>query len=1197
MAASEPRVAVVELYNGSSERLPRLDSSSEQMMGEVLDRSNCCRLVSVEELSEALRIHAFSVSQTRGNPSQVAALGALVGADYVVTGEVLNYLQDDSSHEMEAEIVVVAVATGSYVYQKRHIASAFDMSSKKQHRLLLKKILTEASNELFEVFPGFTHTATHRRAGDSSSHGSGPGLKGRVGKFSSSLMRGWKKKLKSLAPEVKPANPSSSERQERRRGNNSRQTHPPTMGGQVAPQLHPQAIAAQGGSQVHRPGAGLPPSVDPLGDGWRLVERGQGISARALFKQALTEALEKGDRRSEASAHDGLCEVWKHQGAPQLRASALAHCRLALETHQELGDPSAEVRTLLRLATIHSAIGQTTASFGLLDRASEILGPDARPEDLAELHEGRAQAQLGLGDLEGASKELRKVVDLSTTSNNPVREERAYGTLARIAVSLGRFEEADGYLQASLDLYEQGGDSGKVVDSIVDRLRQSTSSIPLSSVMPSNYAGWSPESSPRDPGFEDPRYQEALRLAYEDVLADIPVAVDSYLKQQSYLEAQFDYLIKPGLDMVIRPLSEVPPAQICPVFQRSEILADRVQLYRSLGRADLASETLKKAWRAWFESSGKIEAVLVDSFWPTGSQPAKGTSLLNFPSATAESLQEAGVVPPPPLTSAACGRTEPSRRKLWSAEASLATGNLEVSLSGSKEMSTSGEPAVRIEAFGGKGRIYEARGEWSKALDAYQQAIRWAEALREGARVNPMSYSATLQGTYDALIALLAEQGDAQSAFDFSERARSYGLRRLLLGEDLQLKRVSDRDLADLRALEVKIAQLKTTFAPSKGKLDPGGRVEARISELEQQRQSLLDRTESANPEAGSLLGNRVVSLSDIQHFLPPSTTMLVYYSLEEETLVWIVDDQEAHLEILDADRELLRGLTREVREEIEFQESAIQPAGKLYDHLIRPVEERIRHSSLLIVPHGALHHLPFGALWDRSAEKYLLETRSIALGPSVTALRHLDRKRSPFHGEALVLGNPDGSLELAETEAEEIALGFATGAFVKGAAEKRLVLERAASTDILHLAAHGVIDSAKPMESHIALAPAGPDGRLSVGEVYSLDLGEANLVVLSACRSGVGALSPGDDVVSLSRAFLVAGAPSVVTTLWNVDSRSTAHLMKLFYRNLTESETSIAAALQRAQLEILQTEGWESPYFWAPVTLTGSSEKWQGLN
>jgi CHAT domain-containing protein len=113
----------------------------------------------------------------------------------------------------------------------------------------------------------------------------------------------------------------------------------------------------------------------------------------------------------------------------------------------------------------------------------------------------------------------------------------------------------------------------------------------------------------------------------------------------------------------------------------------------------------------------------------------------------------------------------------------------------------------------------------------------------------------------------------------------------------------------------------------------------------------------------------------------------------------------------------------------------------------------------------------------------------------------------------------------------------------------------------------------------------------LSVADVYDLDLKNASLVVLSACETGIGQVNASDDITSLNRAFIYAGSPSVLASLTTVRDDSTALLMSAFYSGLAKGLTK-AEALQAAQADIRNLQGFENPYFWAFFTLTGDPGK-----
>jgi len=144
---------------------------------------------------------------------------------------------------------------------------------------------------------------------------------------------------------------------------------------------------------------------------------------------------------------------------------------------------------------------------------------------------------------------------------------------------------------------------------------------------------------------------------------------------------------------------------------------------------------------------------------------------------------------------------------------------------------------------------------------------------------------------------------------------------------------------------------------------------------------------------------------------------------------------------------------------------------------------------------------------------------------------------------------------------------------------------ELGGSYDLLHIASHGSLSEMTPLFSALLFAPSKDyDGRLEVHEIFGLDL-HSYLVTMSACQTALGLMSKGDDMVGLSRAFIYAGTPSIIASLWDVDDRSTAKLMKEFYTNLKAGMLK-AKALEKAQLSL--SKSYERPYLWAGFVLIG---------
>ncbi len=328
---------------------------------------------------------------------------------------------------------------------------------------------------------------------------------------------------------------------------------------------------------------------------------------------------------------------------------------------------------------------------------------------------------------------------------------------------------------------------------------------------------------------------------------------------------------------------------------------------------------------------------------------------------------------------------------------------------------------------------------------------------------------------------------------------------------------------------------------------------------------------------------------AEIQQYLGPRETLVEYFQQGRQLHAVVVKRNAIRARRLDVDNPT--EWVKRFREAIEEQSPQTTDQAKaLYDKLLRPIESELAGNDLIVVPHGPLHYLPFVALHD--GRQFVVERFNTRLLPSASVLKYLRNTQTRQDSRMLVLGNPDlgdAKLDLpdAQREAQAIArqAGNATLLLRKDASEpafRRL----APQYPLIHIASHGQFAAEAPLKSALLLSPAsGTDGRLTVDRLYSIKL-NADLVTLSACETGLGKVSSGDDVIGLNRGFLYAGASSIVSSLWEVDDEATSVLMMAFYQNLRQHGKR--EALRQAQRHTLSK--FPSPYFWAAFYLTGNA-------
>ncbi len=369
----------------------------------------------------------------------------------------------------------------------------------------------------------------------------------------------------------------------------------------------------------------------------------------------------------------------------------------------------------------------------------------------------------------------------------------------------------------------------------------------------------------------------------------------------------------------------------------------------------------------------------------------------------------------------------------------------------------------------------------------------------------------------------------------------------------------------------------------------------------------LLLEMRERTPQHAALVSPETPTWRDVAQRLAPDEAFIEYLVSDSGSLAFvIVSDTFAAVDLGAGRRDLAR-LVEFARGTLERRATARTdslwrgPLRRLHQHLFAPLEETgllADKTRLVLVPHGELHYLPFAALLESGAgNRFLVERYDVTVTPSAAVWLAL--ARSP-PGRATA-----GTLAFAPRPDALPASRREVAAIARLAGPEPLVLTGSAATEdafrreapnrrVLHLATYGVLNKHNPLFSYVDLAPGGgQDGRLEVHEVFGLRL-QADLVVLSACQTGLGSgaladVPTGDDWVGLTRAFLHAGAARVVATLWPVEDQATAALMERFYEGLAAGADP-ARALALAQRALLAAPATAHPFSWAGFEVAGRS-------
>ncbi len=431
---------------------------------------------------------------------------------------------------------------------------------------------------------------------------------------------------------------------------------------------------------------------------------------------------------------------------------------------------------------------------------------------------------------------------------------------------------------------------------------------------------------------------------------------------------------------------------------------------------------------------------------------------------------------------------------------------------------------------------------------------------------------------------------------------------------------------------------------------------EKEIAALTWQYQESQSRLRAASPRYAALTQPQALTLMDIQQQVLDEETVLLEFALgPQRSHLFVVTASVFESYVLPKRAEIeqaARAVYRLLSTQPVQAKNPGEPARRLSQLLLAPLAGQLsgrwKNKRLLIVAPGALQYIPFGVLPAPASNQSLLTNHEIISLPSASVLAVLRKElagRAPAAQTVAVLGDPvfseaDSRVKTALTkqsvappaptmqqpaalvasslqravrsvtgaeraglqrllfsrdEAEAIT-AFAPAASLKAldfqASRATALSEQLAQYRIIHFATHGLLDSAHPELSGLALSLVDEsgqpqDGYLRLNEIYNLKL-NADLVVLSACQTGLGKDIKGEGLIGLTRGFMYAGAPRVVASLWQVNDAATAVLMKRFYRGLLKEKLRPAAALRQAQLELRKKPAWRAPYYWGAFVLQG---------
>ena len=899
---------------------------------------------------------------------------------------------------------------------------------------------------------------------------------------------------------------------------------------------------------------------------------GAGAGGRYEIRVLALRAATAEDRKRAAAAL-ALSRARLHEEEPSGAEAAAASYRKAATLWSELKEPGREAWALERLGLLYGRDpAQQREAVSVLGRAIDLYGRAGDEHRQAKSLSQQGKAWVRLGEVDRAGRVHERALALWRKLGNLSEQATSLNDLANVRMYQGR-------LQAAIDLYSQAVEA------------------------------WSRQRAWR----ELATTLTNLGFLYYS-LGDSALALDQYRRALALLDRH----PKPDqraitlnkLGDVLLQMEGPKPAlaryrEALELRRQQRDLRGQAVTLNSIGLAWLAANQPQKALEA-FRGAEEI-------FQRQGEKPAQAIALHNL-----------GV--------AWEGLGRPGRAREHYEQGLALAG---------------GDPRAEETALFGLARVARAEGRLDEAEHFLEKTLASVEAIR-GQVWQPdlrSSFLAARQEQHAFLIDLLAQRhlrepsrGYDAKAFKVSERARARSLLDLLSTAKRRPEPEELRRLDDL-SQRINARHLDLLAASGQGiSYDPSDADLALLLASRRQEEASVE-----GPRLPQRAVPPILTLAETQAQLRDGEALLLEYFLaEERSFLWAVTPTTTKLVTTLPGRRVIEAAARQTAERMTESHhqtdevAARHAAARLSQMLLAPVADLLGRRRLVIVAPGVLQTVPFAALPDpaagtdfRGEPVPLLVGHEIVSLPSASVLAALRTKiagRQPPPGLLAVVADPvvgadderlralrRGTvaapaglrmpplrrLRWAGREAEEIlALAGSRPAFAASgfAANRELVQSgRLSGYRILHFATHGIPNDLHPELSALALSAFDTsgrpvDGHLRAYEISDLDL-RADLVVLSACRTALGEEIGGEGLVGLTQAFLHAGAPRLVVSLWDVNDRSTGELMQRFYTALLQEGAAPAQALRQAQLSLRSDEQWRAPYHWAGFVLQG---EWQ---
>jgi CHAT domain-containing protein/tetratricopeptide (TPR) repeat protein len=511
--------------------------------------------------------------------------------------------------------------------------------------------------------------------------------------------------------------------------------------------------------------------------------------------------------------------------------------------------------------------------------------------------------------------------------------------------------------------------------------------------------------------------------------------------------------------------------------------------------------------------------------------------------------------------------------------------------------------ALRAQALARLGRLEAAAAEGRRALAAVERVRgRYASGLLRTA------YTTDRGAVYAELATVLERLGRVDEAFEVSDAARGRALLEYVAARGDSsvgapaVRAVETRAalLAQIAGLVGQVEQFARRYDPADPRVGPGlTELYARLARARDQYERLAAEA-PADAAGAALLGAAPTHAAAVRDALRADEALVEYLQSPDAILGFVATPERITMFRSPVTAENLQSRVRLARELLSRRSAGAAEAPvleALYEALIAPARLPPGVRRLVVVPHGVLGYLPFGALRNAASGRYLAESYSVLYLPAAGALPELRRRGAgqATWGRPVVFAPFPDQLPATVSEADALHRSVHAVARVGRGATEAQFRRALTETGAVHVATHGVLNAHNPFFSRIefvsrSVADPADDGRLEVHELLDLKIASP-LVFLSGCETGLGTVGStdfarGEDFATLAQAFLYAGAGNVVATLWRVEDEGAAVFAERFYAHLGQVPPPEALAV--AQRDLIRGSRYSSPFYWAAYEISG---------